>query len=83
MDDLIVKTNFDIDHVVDLTKVFSEVRKNNMTLNLEKFTFDIRDGKFLGFYMTGQGIEANLDKCREVTEMGSLPLRKRYRISPA
>lgn len=69
MDDMIVKTKSNIYHVVNLTEVFSEVRKHNMILNPEKCTFDVRDGKFLGFYLSEQGIEANPHKCREVTNI--------------
>ncbi|GAU50142.1 hypothetical protein TSUD_281220 [Trifolium subterraneum] len=42
--------------------------KVNMRFNPEKCTFGIRAGKFLGFYLTERGIEANPDKCRAFTE---------------
>lgn len=34
--------------------------------------FGVSVGKFLGFMLTARGIEANLDKCRAILEMGSL-----------
>ena len=40
-----------------------------MCLNPEKCTFEVKAGKFLGFYLTEKGIEANPDKCRAVLEM--------------
>lgn len=59
----------DADHMSDLREVFAEARKNSLELNLGKCTFGMRAGKFWGFYLTARGIEANLDKCRAVTEM--------------
>ncbi|XP_058784412.1 uncharacterized protein LOC131659204 [Vicia villosa] len=35
---------------------------------MEKCTFGVRAGKFLGFYLTERGIEANPDKCRAFSE---------------
>lgn len=40
-----------------------------MRLNPKKCTFGVRAGKFLGFYLTEWGIEANPDKCRPIAEM--------------
>ncbi|GAU41791.1 hypothetical protein TSUD_379290 [Trifolium subterraneum] len=36
----------------------------NMRFNPEKCTFGVKAGKFLSFYLTERGIEANPDKCR-------------------
>ncbi|GAU47210.1 hypothetical protein TSUD_403510, partial [Trifolium subterraneum] len=68
MDDMIVKSHDEVDHTVHLQKVFEQTRKVNMRFNPEKCTFGIRAGKFLGFYLTERGIEANPDKCRAFTE---------------
>jgi ribonuclease HI len=40
-----------------------------MRLNPEKCTFGVQAGKFLGFYLTERGIEANPDKCRAFTKL--------------
>lgn len=45
-----------------LTTVFDFVQQYNMRLNLEKCTFRVKSGKFLGFYLTKRGIEVNPDK---------------------
>lgn len=37
-----------------------------MRLNLEKHVFKVRTIRFLGFYLTQRGIEANLDKCNTI-----------------
>jgi len=46
-------------NVVDLEKVFGELRKYDMRLNPEKCTFGVGSDKFLGFMITHWGIEAN------------------------
>lgn len=38
-------------------------------LNPEKCTFGVRDGKFLGFYLTERGIEVNHKKCETMVQM--------------
>ena len=69
LDDMIVKSKREEDHLTNLQEVFSEARKNNLRFNPEKCTFGVRAGKFLGFFLTERGIEANPDKCRAVTDM--------------
>ncbi|GAU16452.1 hypothetical protein TSUD_118010 [Trifolium subterraneum] len=64
MDDMIVKSEEEIDHTVHLKRVFDQAKKCNMRFNPEKCTFGVKAGKFLGFYLTERGIEANPDKCR-------------------
>ncbi|CAJ2638239.1 unnamed protein product [Trifolium pratense] len=69
MDDMIVKSHEEIDHTAHLRKVFEQARRHNMRFNPEKCTFGVQAGKFLGFYLTKRGIEANPDKCRAFTEL--------------
>ncbi|PNX93533.1 hypothetical protein L195_g016687 [Trifolium pratense] len=64
MDDMIVKSEEEVDYTTHLKKVFDQARKYNMRFNPEKCTFGVKAGKFLGFYLTERGIEANPDKCR-------------------
>ncbi|GAU35488.1 hypothetical protein TSUD_384430 [Trifolium subterraneum] len=64
MDDMIVKSEEEIGHTAHLKRVFDQARKFNMRFNPEKCTFGVKAGKFLGFYLTERGIEANPDKCR-------------------
>jgi hypothetical protein len=69
IDDMIVKSAEESQHRHHLEAVFTRVRQYNMRLNQEKCTFPVKAGKFLGFYLTERGIEANLEKCRVVREM--------------
>jgi len=52
--------------VAYLEEVFREIHKYVMRLNLEKCTFGVGGGKFLGFMIRHQGIEANPDKCTNI-----------------
>jgi hypothetical protein len=69
MDDMIVKSQQEVDHAAHLKRVNEQTQKYNMRLNPEKCTFGVQAGKFLGFYLTERGIEANPDKCRAFTEL--------------
>jgi len=69
MDDMIVKSQQEVDHAAHLKRVFEQTRKYNMRLDPEKCTFGVQPGKFLGFYLTEKGIEANPDKCQEFTKL--------------
>ncbi|GAU40231.1 hypothetical protein TSUD_270310 [Trifolium subterraneum] len=48
MDDMIVKSEEEIDHTVHLKRVFDPARKFYMRFNPEKCTFGVKAGKFLG-----------------------------------
>jgi len=43
-----------------------------MRLNPDKCAFKTEGGKLLGFMLRNREIEANLEKCKEITEMRSL-----------
>ena len=43
-----------------------------MRFNPEKCTSEVKVGKFLGFYLTEQGIEANPEKYRAFLEIPTL-----------
>lgn len=63
MDDMIVKSEQEVDHVIHLKKVFEQTQKYNMRLNPKKCTFVVWARKFLDFYRIERGIEANSDEC--------------------
>ena len=69
MDDMVVKSTEESQHRHHLEEVFTRLRQYNMRLNPEKCTFRVKAGKFLEFYLSERGIEANPKKCRAVLEM--------------
>ena len=71
MDDMVIESHTIAQHVADLEEVFGEIHKYDMRLNPERCTFGVGRGKFLGYTITHQGIEANLDKCTTILKMHS------------
>ena len=62
VDDMLVKSKKEEDHLEDLRETFDTLRSYNMKLNLGKCVFGVTAGKFLGFMVFQRGIEPNPDK---------------------
>ena len=56
-------------HITHLSEAFQILREYNMKLNPAKCSFGVLAGKFLGFIVNNRGIEANLDKIKDVLDM--------------
>ena len=69
VDDMIVKSRREEDHLEDFRETFNTLRFYNMKLNPRKCAFGVTVGKFLGFIVSQRGIEANPDKIRAIMEM--------------
>ncbi|GAU43336.1 hypothetical protein TSUD_398810 [Trifolium subterraneum] len=69
VDDMIVKSGTEEEHVEYLSKMFQRLRKYRLRLNPNKCTFGIRSGKLLGFIVSQKGIEVDPDKVRAIGEM--------------
>ena len=69
MDDMLVKSPREENHLEDLRETFDTLRSYNMKLNPGKCAFGVTVGKFLGFMVSQRGIEANSDKIRAIIEM--------------
>ena len=52
MDDMLVKSRREEDHLEDLRETFNTLRSYNMKLNLGKCAFGVMAGKFLGFIVS-------------------------------
>ena len=52
MDNILVKSMWEDDHLNDLKKTFNTLRSYNMKLNPNKCAFGVTVGKFLGFMMS-------------------------------
>lgn len=66
VDDMVIKTLENRKYIKYLEETFASIRSYNMRLNLDKCTFMVQAGKFLGFMLTNRGIKANPDKCQEI-----------------
>ena len=71
IDDMLVKSSTAELHIAHLSEAFQILRNYNMKLNPAKCAFEVSAGKFLGFIVNSQGIEANPDKIKAVLDMPS------------
>ena len=65
VDDMLVKSNDEANHLDDLKETFSTLRKYSMKLNPAKCVFAIASRKFLGFIVSQRGIEPNPEKVKQ------------------
>ena len=68
VNDMLVKSKEEENHLDDLRKTFNTLKQYNMKLNPSKC---LSLGKFLGFMVSQRGIEANPEKVRAILEMSS------------
>ena len=76
VDDLLVKSMEEANHIKHLAKAFSILRKFQMKLNPTKCVFGVSFGKFLGHLISQRGIEANLEKIQAVINMPTPQMTK-------
>ncbi|XP_021607732.1 uncharacterized protein LOC110611653 [Manihot esculenta] len=69
MDDMVVKSLTFQQYLVDLKEVFEVLEQYKMRLNPAKCAFFIRDGKFLGYMVSGKGIKPNPEKVEAILKM--------------
>jgi len=79
VDDMIVKSGMEEEHVEYLLKMFQWLRKYKLRLNPNKCTFGVRSGKLLGFIVSQKGIEVDPDKVRAIREMPAPKTEKQVR----
>ncbi|XP_070049693.1 uncharacterized protein [Nicotiana tomentosiformis] len=66
VDDVIIKSKKQSDHVRDLRKFFQRLRRYNLKLNPEKCALDVPSGKLLGFMVSRRGIELDPSKIKAI-----------------
>ena len=59
IDDMVVKSKREVQHIEDLKEVFKVLRRHKLHLNADNCTFGVGAGKFLGYMITNRGIEVN------------------------
>ena len=69
VDDMLVKSRREDDHLDDIRETFDTLHSYNIKLNSSKCVFEVTTGKHLGFIMSQRGIEVNPDKIRAIIEM--------------
>jgi hypothetical protein len=76
VDDIIVKSTKQENHIADLQETFTNFIKAGLKLNPEKFVFEVKKGKFLGCLVCTKGIEANPSKIEAILRIEPLRTRK-------
>jgi hypothetical protein len=69
VDDIIVKSTKQENHIADLQETFANFRQAGLKLNPEKCVFGVNKGKFLGCLVSTKGIEANPNKIEAILRM--------------
>ena len=72
VDDMLVKSLRENDHLDDLQETFDTLRSYNMKLNPSKCMFEVTVRKFSGFMVSRKGIEVNPEKVQAIMELGQL-----------
>ena len=61
IDDMVVKSKVEFEHINDLEKIFEILRRHKLHLNVAKCSFGVGSGKFLGYMVTYLRIEFDPD----------------------
>jgi ribonuclease HI len=69
VDDIIVKSMKQENHIADLQETFANFRQAGLKLNSEKCVFEVKNGKFLGCLVSTKEIEANPNKIEAILRM--------------
>ena len=72
VNNMLVKSKEEENHLDDLKETFNTLRQYSMKLNLAKCAYEVSSEKFLGFMVSQRGIEANPEKVRAILEIASL-----------
>jgi hypothetical protein len=76
VDDIIVKSTKQENHIADLQETFANFRRAGLKLNPEKCVFRVKKGKILGCLVSTKGIEANPSKIEAILLMEPPKSRK-------
>jgi hypothetical protein len=69
VDDIIIKSTKQENHIADLQETFANFRQAGLKLNPEKCVFGVKKGKFLVCLVSTKGIEANPNKIEAILRM--------------
>ena len=61
IDDMVVKSKVETEHIDDLRNIFEILRKHKLHLNVAKCSFGVDSNKFLGYMVTHRGIKVDTD----------------------
>ncbi|CAN6555683.1 unnamed protein product [Malus baccata var. baccata] len=68
IDDIMVKSKTEEQHLVDLRRALIRMRIHKLKMNPKKCAFGVRAGNFLGFLVHQRGVEVDKNKSRAILE---------------
>ena len=68
LDDILIYSENEEDHIKQVTLVLQALEKANMRLHPEKCVFHVKEVKFLGYILTQGGIKMDLAKVKTIQE---------------
>ncbi|GKA37668.1 reverse transcriptase domain-containing protein [Tanacetum coccineum] len=71
VDDLVIKSRTKEEIIRDITETFKTLRQINMKLNPKKCTFRMKEGMFLGYKVSTNGLKACPDKADAILSLPS------------
>ena len=69
IDDMVVKSKVESEHINDLGDIFEILRRHKLCLNATKCSFGVGLGKFLGYMVTHHEIEVDPDQIRAINDL--------------
>lgn len=66
IDDMVVKSWKEEEHVADLIEMLKILRRHKVRLNANKCAFGVGAGKFLGYMISSREIVVNLDQIQAI-----------------
>ncbi|XP_050239963.1 uncharacterized protein LOC126689007 [Quercus robur] len=69
IDDMVVKSKLEFEHINDLENIFKILRKHKLQLNASKCFFGVESRKFLGYMVTHRRIEVNPDQIKAINSL--------------
>ncbi|CAN6560039.1 unnamed protein product [Malus baccata var. baccata] len=71
IDDIVVKSKTEEQHLIDLRHALTRMRTHRLDMNPKKCAFGVRAGNFLGFLVHQRGVEVDKNKERPIMESPS------------
>ncbi|XP_050150474.1 uncharacterized protein LOC126625417 [Malus sylvestris] len=71
IDDIVVKSKTEEQHLIDLRQALTRIRIHKLKMNPKKCAFGVKAGNFLGFLVHQIGVEVDKNKARAIMESPS------------
>ena len=69
IDDMVVKSKLESEHVNDLRNIFEILKRHKLGLNAFECSFGVESRNFLGYMVTHHGIEVNPDQIKAINSL--------------